>query len=59
VKKLVLLALGAAAVAYVVARRRAATASGSENGNPLASSQDVRRAVGEARQRIEADAENA
>lgn len=57
VKKLLLLAAGAAAVAYVVSRRRARTESASPNGSPLGSSDDLKRAVGEARQRIEAEAE--
>jgi hypothetical protein len=57
-RKLLFLALGAVAVGYVISRRRARVAGTSENGSPLASSQALRRAVGEARQRIETDAES-
>lgn len=57
-RKLFLLAVGVVAVGYVFSRRRPRSAGPSENGSPLASSHDVRRAVGEARQRIEAEAES-
>jgi hypothetical protein len=58
-RKLLLLGVGAAVAAYVLSRRRARPADASGNGSPHVSSDAVRRAVGEARQRIEADAESA
>lgn len=57
-RKLLVVVAGAVAVAYVVSRRRTRSTGNSTNGSPLASSHDVRRAVGEARQRIEAEAES-
>ena len=59
-KKVLIIALGAAVAGYVLASRRRPSPTGQTvNGGSPASGDQLRRVVGEARDRIQAEAENA